>query len=82
MVMQMALQRKDVQLMCAIYGQPQMQHIRSSPRPVAAICWYRCAFCDPSWPILAHSRKAQLSYAYPNAHDVCKHCSEISATVP
>ena len=41
LVMQTALQKKDMRLMCVTYGQTWIQHIGSSPRPAAHVCWYR-----------------------------------------
>ena len=88
-VMQTALQKKDVRLMYTPYGncQPQMQHIRSSPRPDADACWYRCALSDflsglcwlivgsltwPAWPNLHCLMQAIAQNHVPLCHDPTK----------
>ena len=64
LVMQTALEKRDIRLLCATHPETSMQHIRSSPRPDADTCWYRYAtVVRVAWPLMG---PAQLCASGPS----------------
>lgn len=77
--LQTALQKNGMRLMWAFYGLTDIQHIRSSPRPAADTCWYRCASRNPlakkcCLPVSDHHM--QVVYAFATlGRCICAHGS-------